>query len=80
MANLSGTPRFWLHVNGWLTVGWFLQFPIVLVIEPNLKKSITYLIIISIAAAGLGQLAAWQACRVETRMDDNDKGGKDGCK
>lgn len=78
--NWSGSARFWLHVNGWLTVAWFAQYPIVFVIEPSLKKSVPYLITISIAAAGLGQLAAWQACRVETRMDDNDKGGKDGRK
>lgn len=61
-------PEFWVHFNGWLTVGWFAQFPVVLAWKQNLQTSVPYLIIISIAAAGLGQLAAWQAARVELKL------------
>jgi len=61
-------PEFWVHFNGWLTVGWFLQYPLVLGWKQDLEKSVPYLIIISIAAAGLGQLAAWQAARVELKL------------
>jgi uncharacterized membrane protein len=63
-----GSPRFWLHFHGWLTVAWFFQFPLVLVIEGSLKKSTPYLVIISIAAAALGEMSAWQAARVEVRV------------
>lgn len=61
-------PEFWVWVNGIATVAWFTQFPLVLVIEKNLQRSVPYLIIISIAAAGLGQLSAWQAARVELKL------------
>ena len=61
-------PEFWVHANGWLTVGWVLQFPLVLLWKQDLQKSVPYLVIISIAAAALGQLAAWQAARVELKL------------
>jgi hypothetical protein len=61
-------PEFWVHFNGWLTVAWFTQFPLVLAIVQDLQDSVRYLVIISIAAAALGQLAAWQAARVELKL------------
>jgi hypothetical protein len=51
-------------------VVWFTQFPLVLWWKKNLQNSVPYLIIISIAAAALGQLAAWQASRVEVKQDE----------
>lgn len=57
-----------MWVNGIATVMWFSQFPLVLLITKSLQNSVPYLIIISIAAAALGQLAAWQAARVELKL------------
>jgi len=68
-------PEFWLWMNGVATVAWFLQFPLVYLWKQNLKDSVSYLIFISIAAAALGQLAAWQAARVECRMKRNLENG-----
>lgn len=61
-------PEFWVHVNGWTTVAWFTQFPLVLWWKQDLQTSVPYLVVISIAAAALGQLAAWQAARVELKL------------
>lgn len=61
-------PRFWVHLNGWLTAIWLTQFPLVYAWKHNLQDSVPYLIGISIAAAALGQLAAWQAARVELKL------------
>ena len=61
-------PRPWLWLHFWLTVGWFLQFPLVFWYDPSLQRSIPYLVGISIAAAALGQLSSWQAARVEVRL------------
>jgi uncharacterized membrane protein len=66
-------PRFWVHFNGWLTVAWLTQFPLVLAWRRDLQKSVPYLIVISIAAAALGQLAAWQAARVELKLKHIDE-------
>ena len=60
---------FWQRFHGWLSIVWLLQFPLVLWWKQDLKQSITYLVIISIAAAALGQMSAWQAARVEVKMD-----------
>lgn len=61
-------PLFWVWANGVATIMWVTQFPIVLYFEKNLEHSVPYLIIISIAAAALGQLSAWQAARVELKL------------
>lgn len=61
-------PEFWVHFNGWLTTLWLLQFPLVYAWKQNLQDSVPYLIGISIAAAALGQLSAWQAARVELKL------------
>lgn len=68
MLKFLDEPRFWVWVNGIATVMWFSQFPLVLLITKSLQNSVPYLIIISIAAAALGQLAAWQAARVELKL------------
>lgn len=69
-------PEFWLHFNGWLTLVWFTQFPLVLWWKQDLQTSVPYLIVISIAAAALGQLAAWQAVRAELALKRiEEKGG-----
>jgi len=65
--------RFWVHVNGWATAAWFTQFPLVLWWKEDLQRSLPYLIIISIAAAGLGQLAAWQGARAELKLERMEK-------
>jgi hypothetical protein len=80
-ASVLDNPSFWLHIHGWLTVGWFAQFPLVYAWKQNLQRSVPYLVAISIAAAALGQLAAWQAARVEVKLatmedkEDNLSGG-----
>ena len=63
--------KVWRALHGWLTIVWFLQIPVV-IIFPGLQKSLPYLVIISIAAAGLGQLSSWQAARVETKLEKKD--------
>jgi ABC-type transport system involved in cytochrome bd biosynthesis fused ATPase/permease subunit len=70
------TALFWVRFHFWLTILWLLQFPFVLFFEPSLKKSVTYLIIISIAAAALGQFSSWQAARVEWKLEQHEKEGK----
>lgn len=64
----SEDPRPWLWLHFWLTLVWFAQFPVVYLLKPSLKSSISYLVFISIAAAALGQLSSWQAARVEVRL------------
>lgn len=70
-------PEFWVHVNGWLTAIWFTQFPLVLWWKQDLQDSVPYLVVISIAAAALGQLAAWQAAHAELRVKRMDGGDGD---
>lgn len=70
----SPSAVFWRRVHGWLTVVWFVQFPLVFAVFPTLKESVTYLIFISIAAAALGQLSSWQAARVEVKQDEYARG------
>lgn len=69
-------PEFWVHFNGWLTIAWGIQFPLVYLWKQNLQSSIPYLIGISIAAAALGQLAAWQAAHAELRIKRMEGGDK----
>lgn len=69
MKKVLDSGKFWEWVQGVATAAWFLQFPIVLWWKQDLQHSIRYLIIISIAAAALGQLAAWQAARSERKLD-----------
>jgi hypothetical protein len=45
-----------------------VQFPLVYLVEPSLKRSIEYLVAISIAAGALGQISSWQAARAEVRI------------
>ena len=72
-ASVLDNSKFWQRFHGWLTLGWFLQFPLVLWWKDGLKDSVSYLVIISIAAAALGQMSAWQAARVEVKLDKEGK-------
>lgn len=69
MKKVLDSGKFWEWVQGIATVGWLVQFPVVLLWRHDLQDSVPYLIIISIAAAALGQLAAWQAARSERKLD-----------
>jgi hypothetical protein len=71
----SEDPRPWMWLHAWVTVLWFLQFPLVYLWKETLKTSISYLIFISIAAAALGQISSWQAARVEVRLWKRAKEG-----
>jgi hypothetical protein len=67
-ASVLDEPRFWLHLHGWTTIAWLLQFPLVFLWQQELQDSVPYLVGISIAAAALGQASAWQAARVEMKL------------
>jgi hypothetical protein len=61
-------PRPWVKFHGWVSIGWLLQFPLVYLVDTSLKRSIEYLVGISIAAGALGQISSWQAARAEVRI------------
>jgi hypothetical protein len=69
------SPLFWRRLNGWLTLAWATQFPLVYLWKTNLQASVEYLVAISIAAAFLGQLAAWRADVVGHRQEQIARNG-----
>lgn len=59
-------------IHGWLTIVWATQIPVVLIFK-GLQESLPYLVIISVAAALLGQLSSWQAARTECKQFETDR-------
>ena len=76
-ASVQGDPIFMRKLNGWLTMFWVLNFPVVIGIYylvPETWKgiSILYLALVSIYANVAGHLAAWQASRIEVLQNKQD--------
>lgn len=69
VSDVSRAGRRWQAAHGWLTIGWLTQFPLAFWLLPSLQVSVAYLVAISIAAAALGEVSAWQAARVEAKVD-----------
>lgn len=63
------TPRALKAANGWLTIFWILNIPIVFVL--GWEASVPYLVIVSLWANIASHLAGWVAGRVEVTQDEN---------
>jgi hypothetical protein len=74
-ASVLDNPVFWQRLHGWTTIAWGTQFPLVYLWQTNLQRSVPYLIFISLAAALLGQMSAWQAARVEVKLARMNQNG-----
>lgn len=74
-GRISNDPLFLQHFNGWATVFWFWNFPLVIGLYSFLpdvwqQVSLLYLAVVSVYANFVGHISAWQSSRVEVRQRD----------
>lgn len=75
-TSIQGDPIFLRQAHGWLTLFWIANYPPVIALyllvsnEAFQAFCLFYLALVSIYANVAGELAAWQASRVEVRQDE----------
>jgi hypothetical protein len=70
-ASVQGSPKFMMHLNGYLTLAWLAMIPISIV--TGWIESIVFVSAVSIYANMTGHWSAWQASRVEVKQEEMDE-------
>lgn len=65
---LFGRPAFLRGFHGVMTVVWFILIPVSLLTD--LKKSLIWIVTMSVWANFVGHFSSWQATRVEVKQDE----------
>lgn len=77
-AAIQSDPVWMVKANGWATIFWALNFPVVIGVYAFLpdtwqQVSILYLALVSVYANFASHIAAYQASRVEVRQEKQMK-------